>query len=281
MSYLSLEESVKGKTAIVTGGTSGIGKACVELFCEVGINVVSIGRRLNLGKEQEAQINKKKLGICRFYECDVVNTERIMEIVELTVKEFGHLDILVNNAGYYPEPRQIDHVEIKELTDIINTNLIAYIAASKYAMPYLRTTQGSIVNIGSVHGTTSVQGSVGYDATKGAIDAITRTFAIDEAQNNVRINNVKPGYIRTELVDNIFDNTPEEQREALEERLNSIQWMGRGGTPLEVARAVLFLASPWASFITGAELMVSGGYEIGEGVKVLNPLLDWGPVIKK
>lgn len=273
MSYNSIENLLKGKIAIITGGTSGIGKACVEMFCEVGANVVTMGRRTDLGKALEEKINAQGKGQMVFYECDVRNYDRIKQIIELTVERYGKLDILVNCAGYFPGQRRIDGWSEEELKDIIDTNLFAYIAASKYAMPYLRLTRGNIVNIGSVHGTTSVQGSVGYDATKGAIDSITRSLAIDEARNGVRVNNIKPGLIVTEMFEKTISR--QEDKEGFVKWNNDIQWLGRPGVVDEVAYAVLFLASEQASFITGAELMVSGGYELGEGLNVPNPFLSW------
>lgn len=274
MSYFSIEENMRGKTAIITGGTSGIGKACVKMFCEVGVNVVTIGRRISLGTELEQSINKNNKGKCIFLECDVRDVDRLNEVVQFTVEKFGGINILVNCAGYFPGQRRLDDWSIDELHDIINTNLMSYLALSKFALPYLRASKGNIVNIGSVHGTTSVQGSSGYDATKGAIDAITRTLAIDEAENGVRVNNVKPGLIATEM----FQTTISRQKDpdGFRDWNNKIQWLGRPGCADEVAYAVLFLASDQASFITGAELMVTGGYEIGEGLKANNPFLDWG-----
>ena len=265
---------MKGKTAIITGGTSGIGKACVRMFCENGANVVTMGRRKELGDALAGEINERGKGKCTFYECDVRNVERLKGIIDKTAQEYGTINILVNCAGYFPGQRRADEWSFDELEDIIHTNLMAYLAASQYALPYLRTSRGNIVNIGSVHGTTSVQGSVGYDATKGAIDSITRTLAIDEAGNGVRVNNVKPGLIATEM----FEATTERQKDkdGFIKWNNNVQWMGRPGKAEEVAYAVLFLASDQASFITGAELMVSGGYELGEGLKVCNPYLEWG-----
>ncbi|SHI86757.1 NAD(P)-dependent dehydrogenase, short-chain alcohol dehydrogenase family [Dethiosulfatibacter aminovorans DSM 17477] len=273
MNYFSIEENMNGKIAFVTGGTSGIGKTCVEMFCEVGMNVVTIGRRNLLGKKLEEDINSKGKGICKFLECDVCDVNRLQEVVDETVKIFGRIDVLVNCAGINPLQARIDEWSEDDLDNIINVNLKSYLLASKYAMPYLRASKGSIVNIGSVHGTTSVQGAVGYDATKGAIDSITRTMAIDEALNGVRVNNVKPGLISTEMLDTFVEQQSDPK--SYIKWNNEIQWMGRAGKPEEVAYAVLFLASDQASFITGAELFVSGGYEYGEGKKILNPFTKW------
>lgn len=272
--FIPIEKDMKGKVAIITGGTSGIGKACVEMFCEVGAIVVTMGRRKELGEQIAKDINAKGNGECVFYECDVKNLDQLKKIIDETVEKYGKLDVLVNCAGYFPGQRRLDDWSIEELKDIIDTNLMAYMAASKFALPYLRTSKGNIVNIGSVHGTTSVQGSAGYDATKGAIDAITRTLAIDEAKDGVRINNVKPGLIATEMFE--ITTSRQQDKEGFIKWNNGVQWMGRPGTADEIAHAVLFLASSQASFITGVELMVTGGYELGEGLKVENPYLKWG-----
>ena len=272
--FIPIEKDMKGKVAIITGGTSGIGKACVEMFCEVGAIVVTMGRRKELGEQIAKDINAKGNGECVFYECDVKNLDQLKKIIDETVEKYGKLDVLVNCAGYFPGQRRLDDWSIEELKDIIDTNLMAYMAASKFALPYLRTSKGNIVNIGSVHGTTSVQGSAGYDATKGAIDAITRTLAIDEAKDGVRINNVKPGLIATEMFE--ITTSRQQDKEGFVKWNNGVQWMGRPGTADEIAHAVLFLASSQASFITGVELMVTGGYELGEGLKVENPYLKWG-----
>jgi len=273
MNFKSIEACMKDKVAIITGGTSGIGKASVYLFCAAGVNVVTIGRREELGNEIAKDINTQSGGKCVFYSCDVRDVNRIKEIVDATITQFGKLDILVNCAGYFPGQKPIDQFSIDEIRDIIDTNLIAYLAASKYAIPHLRKSKGNIVNVGSVHGTTSVEGAVSYDATKGAIDAVTRTLAIDEARYGVRVNNIKPGLITTEMFEQTISR--QDDQEGFKKYNREIQWLGRWGMPEEVARAILFMASDWASFITGAELLVSGGYEIGEGPKLPNPYLSW------
>ncbi|MDR2048337.1 MAG: SDR family oxidoreductase [Treponema sp.] len=279
MSYQTIEEGMKGKTAIISGGTMGIGKACVETFCAAGVNVVTMGRSVDKGKAVAEKINTWGKGKCVFYECDVRNYDRIGEIVELTVKEFGKLDVLVNCAGYFPLQQPIDMITLEMYQDVINTNLTAYFMGCKYALPYLRTTKGAIINIGSVLGTTGDEGSLAYTCTKGAIHTFTRSLAVDEGRNGVRVNEVKPGHICNEM----FELTTSRQAdpEGFVKYSDSLQWLGRGGTSEEVAYAVLFLASPWASFITGTELHVTGGFEIGEGPKLPNPYLAWGKMEMK
>jgi NAD(P)-dependent dehydrogenase (short-subunit alcohol dehydrogenase family) len=279
MDYKTIEEGMQGKTAIITGGTMGIGKACVRVFCEAGVNVVTIGRSVDKGLALAEEINAKGKGKCVFYECDVKDSDRLGEIVELTVKEFGHLDVLVNCAGYFPLQIPIDMVTKEMYLDVLNTNLVAYFMGCKYALPYLRTSRGNIINIGSVLGTTGDEGSLAYCSTKGAIHTFTRALAIDEARNGVRVNEVKPGHICTEM----FELTTSRQAdpEGFVKYSDSLQWLGRGGTAEEIAYTVLFLASDWASYITGIELHVTGGFEIGEGPKLPNPYLKWGEMHKK
>ncbi|MDR3551633.1 MAG: SDR family oxidoreductase [Clostridia bacterium] len=279
MDYKTIEQGMQGKVAIISGGTAGIGKACVRIFCAAGVNVVTMGRSVDKGTALAEEINAKGKGKCVFYECDVRNTDRLGEIVELTVAEFKHLDVLVNCAGYFPIQIPIDMVTKEMYMDVLNTNLVAYFMGCKYALPYLRSSKGNIVNIGSVLGTTGDEGALAYSSTKGAIHTFTRSLAIDEGRNGVRVNEVKPGHILTEM----FELTTGRQADPVGfvKYSDGLQWLGRGGSAEETAYAVLFLASDWASFITGTELHVTGGFEIGEGPKLPNPYLTWGEMDKK
>ncbi|MHB8276840.1 MAG: SDR family oxidoreductase [Candidatus Humimicrobiaceae bacterium] len=273
----SIEEGMKDKVAIITGGSMGIGKACVKAFCYAGVNVVAAARSVDLGNALAEELTDKGPGKCLFFECDVSKPEKIKELVEFTAERFGRIDVLVNCAGYFPLQRPIDEVSIEDFNDILATNLVAYYAGCKYALPYLRTTKGNIVNIGSVLGTTGDEGAATYCATKGGINTMTKALAVDEARNGVRVNEVKPGHICNEM----FEKTVSRQKDpkAFMKYSEELQWMGRGGTSEEVALTVLFLASEWASFITGAELMVTGGFEIGEGPK--KPIFHWTTMKKK
>ena len=207
-------------------------------------------------------------------QCDVTDQPRLAKCVEDTAEIFGKLNVLVNCAGIWPLQRPIDMYDVEEYEYVLRTNLVSYFVTAKAAMPYLRKSKGNIINIGSVLGTVGDQGAIAYTSTKGAIHTFTRTLAIDEARNGVRVNEVKPGHINTEM---FFDGANKQaDPEGFVKYNDGLQWMGRGGDAEEVARAVLFLASDWASFITGVELHVSGGFEIGEGPKIMNPYLTWG-----
>lgn len=272
-----IEEGMKGKVTIITGGTMGIGKACVKAFCYAGANVVAAARSVDLGTDLAKELTEKGPGKCEFFECDVAKEENLKDLVDFTVKKFGRIDVLVNCAGYFPKQLPIDEVTVQDFNNILTTNLVSYYALSRYSLPYLRTSKGNIVNIGSVIGTTGDEGAATYCATKGAIEAMTKSLAVDEARNGVRVNEIKPGHICNEM----FEKTVSRQADPGKflEYSETLQWMGRGGASEEVATAVLFMSSEWASFVTGASLMVTGGFEFGEGTK--KPVFNWPSMVKK
>jgi len=279
MEYKSIEQCVKGKTAVITGGTSGIGRACVKIFCAAGINVVTMGRSVTKGEELEKEINAQHRGGCKYFPCDVKDSDRLGEIIEKTAELFGRIDILINCAGYLPKLAPIDMMTKEMFQDVIDTNLTAYFMGCKYALPYLRSSKGCIINIGSIVAETGGQGCQAYCCTKGAIEAFTRSLAIDESKNGVRVNEIKPGHIVTDISDKLIEER--DDRRGFSDYMDKIQFLGRGGKPEEIAYAALFLASDWSGFMTGAELRVSGGYELGEAEKGLNRFVDWPEPVKK
>ena len=270
-----IEDSLRDSVVIVTGGTTGIGRGCVHGFMGVGAHVVFCGRDEARGRAVEADMNQRYPNQkCIFKIVDVTVEQEIIDLVEFTAGEFGRINTLVNNAGYFPLQRPSDVITAEEFRHVLDTNLVAYFIGIRAALPYLRKTRGSVINIGSVVGTMGDEGSAAYSATKGAIQTMTRTIATDEGAYGVRINEVKPGHINTDM----FRKTTSQQADmkGFVDYSDTLQWLGRGGTSAEIASAVMFLASDWASFITGAYIHVTGGYEIGEGPKRKNPFLaDW------
>ena len=278
MNYkLPIADEMKGKVAIITGGTSGIGQACVKVFCDAGVNVVTIGRRAENGVALVEEINARGKGECTYIQCDVTKPEEIEHVVEETAKKYGRIDTLLNCAGYFPKQHPIDDETCEEFGNVINTNIRPYVMFAKYAMPYLRTAKGSVINIGSITAHVGVQGCTDYLCTKGAIEAFTRGLAFDEAPNGVRVNEIKPGAIKSDISAALYEHDPE-----YADYMQHVQAIGRQGRPEEIGYAALFLASDWASFITGIEMLVSGGYEMGEARKVLCPYTEWPekPIMK-
>ena len=255
---------IKGKTVIITGGSMGIGKGCVKVFCQAEANVVFCSRNKKTGLETEKEINDTTKGASYFYQCDVTKPEEIKEMVAFTADKFGQIDCIVNNAGYTPTRRPIDVIEIEEFHDLLKTNLISVFAGCKYALPYIRNTKGSIINMSSILGVVGQEGNSIYAATKGGIISLTKSLAIDEAQNHVRVNAVLPGHIVTEKYEKKMKAKPK----VTTYPAGKSQWLGEGGLPEDIGYACLFLASAYSGYITGAEIYVTGGFELGNGIRI-------------
>jgi NAD(P)-dependent dehydrogenase (short-subunit alcohol dehydrogenase family) len=180
--------------------------------------------------------------------------------------------VLVNNAVRFPGWRPIDDISQDVIIDTLRTNLGAYIVGSQAALPYLRQTRGSIVNMSSVSGEIGGWHDALYSATKGAITSFTKALAIEEAANGVRVNAILPGNIVTEA--RVRSEAQHLRSDEFHDYLERWQWLGRSGTIDEVGNAALFFASDMASFCTGVSLIVSGGLELGYGVK--EPYPDFG-----
>jgi NAD(P)-dependent dehydrogenase (short-subunit alcohol dehydrogenase family) len=260
-----LKNEMKNKVIVITGGNKGIGKGCAKVFCEVLANVVICGRNEKDGEETEIELNKLNGGRCSFFKCDVSKEKEVEALIEYTAEKYGRIDCMINNAGYYPPEKPIDEVTVDEVEEVIRTNFIGIFCGCKHSLPYLRKSKGSIINMSSVLSNTGMEGALAYTATKGAIVTFTKTLAIDESRNGVRVNVVLPGNITTEMFET--NKAREADPEAFQKYQDHVQWMGRGGRPEEVGSVCLFLASSLASFVTGAELLITGGYEIGEGEK--------------
>lgn len=250
---------------LVTGGSKGIGSGCARVFTAAGSPVMIADIDVATGRQLAAELNAAGGGACEFVECDVRQSAQLERAVKQTVERFGRLDCLINNAAVHPPFKPLDDVEIHEMNDLLQINVISYLAASKYALPFLRKTHGSIVNIGSLTGVQGDHWSSLYATSKAAISGLTKALAIDEAANQVRVNSILPGNIVTQ---SRVDLTAKMQDgRAFHDYVESMQWLGRSGTIYEIGYACLFLAGPQASYITGCELVVSGGSELGFGPK--------------
>ena len=260
---------MKEKTVIITGGSMGIGKGCVKVFCKAEANVVFCSRNKETGLETEKEINDTTEGTCHFYQCDVTKPEEIKKMIEFTAEKFSHIDCIINNAGYTPTRRPIDDIDIEDFHELLKTNLISVFAGCKYALPYIRSTKGSIVNISSILGVVGQEGNSIYTATKGGIISLTKSLAIDEARNQVRVNAVLPGHIITEKYEMKMRTNPQVKKFPA----GKLQWLSEGGLPEDVGYACLFLASSHSGYTTGSEIHVTGGFELGNGYRIARH--DW------
>jgi NAD(P)-dependent dehydrogenase (short-subunit alcohol dehydrogenase family) len=244
-----------GKVAIVTGGTSGIGRAAAIAYAQQGAKVVVAGRRVIEGKETVKAIEDAG-GEAFFIQTDVIQESDIKAMVDKTVEAFGRLDIAFNNAGAYGENPSLSEQIDSEYDRIMNVNVKGVWLSMKYEIAQMLSQgQGAIVNTSSVLGMVAMPSVPLYTASKYAVEGLTKAAALQYAQSGIRINAVGPGAIATEM----FENATGGQDEA-KAYMAGLHPMGRVGKPSEVANAVLWLSSDNASFVTGETLMVDGGY---------------------
>ena len=258
---ISIEEEMKGKVAVITGANTGIGFGCAKVFSEAGMNVVMAARRKEKGEAAAAELNAAGKGECTFFQCDVSDPDQVKALIDFAVEKYGRLDTMVNNAGYNPIHMDACDMSIESFQRVLATNLMGEFYGCKFAIPHLRKTKGSIINMSSILSKVGQEQTAGYSATKGGINSMTQTIAIEEARHGVRVNAICPGHIMTEIVYKEMERVADP--EAYLDRCNHYSWLGRGGEPEEVGTAALFLASSWASYITGVTLNVSGGMEFG------------------
>jgi len=252
------------KVVIVTGGSKGIGEGCVRVFVTAGAKVVFCARHPKEGNALAAEVNQRGPGEAHFIACDVTREDDIRRLIDDTVARYGRIDCLINNAGSHPPHLPIDGFSLQDFRDLLELNLISMFAACKYALPHLRESRGNIINLSSLVGMMGQLRATTYVATKGAISALTKALAIDEAEHGVRVNSVTPGNIYTPLWQQAIDAAPDPAAARAEG--DAAQLMGRMGTIEEAGRLCLFIAAE-ATFTTGVDHLISGGAELSYGRK--------------
>jgi NAD(P)-dependent dehydrogenase (short-subunit alcohol dehydrogenase family) len=242
----------RGKVAVVTGGTSGIGKATAIALAGAGAKVVIAGRRETEGGAVASAIEQAG-GTAAFFKADVSRECDIEALVAFTVTKFGRLDMAFNNAGVEFAGSTLDVTEA-DYRRVFDLNVWGVLASMKHEIrAMLKTGGGSIVNTSSVAGHVSITGLPVYVASKHAVEGLTKAVAIEFARRGVRVNSVSPGGVETEMLDR-FAST--EEARAFVANLHPV---GRFGQPEDIARAVLFLLDPANEFVTGTSLAVDGG----------------------
>jgi len=246
---------LKGKAALITGGTEGMGYATAKLFLQEGAKVMIAGRSQEKG--QKAVKALRRFGDIRFISGDVASDLDAKNMVESTVRAFGRIDVVFNNAGVYIE-REAEDTSEEDWDRVVDTNLKGTFLVSKHAIPYMRRQgSGSIVNNSSDAGLIGNRTCPAYCASKGGVTVMTKAMALDYAKHGIRVNCVNPGIIDTPMLAREADASPDPK--AYLQKCRDDQPVGRIGRPEEVAKAVLFLASDESSFVTGAALSVDGG----------------------
>ena len=235
---------LQGKVAFVTGAGRGIGLATTELFAEEGATVVGGVRDIDAVESQ---------GGVEFAQLDVTSRDQWESLMQDIVDRHGHLDVLVNNAGII-DYSAIDDCDLETGWDqVIATNQTGVLLGMRAALTHMRANGGgSIINVSSIWGIVAVPGLIGYHASKGAVRHMTKNAAITYATENIRVNSICPGFIDTPLT--------AAQDPAINEAVVAATPMGRAGRAREIAYGAVYLASDEASFVTGAELVIDGGY---------------------
>ena len=248
--------SLEGRTAFVTGGAHGIGRACVERLNAAGAAVVFGDVDEAVGREVAESLSGGPAPV-EFAWCDVTSEQQVAAVVNGAIQRFGSVDVVVANAGV-DVPFDAATMTEREWEDFLAIDLKSVWFSVKYALPQMRERrQGSIVTIASIHAFVTSTGKFPYAAAKSGVVGITRSLALDNAQYQIRANAVCPGYTRTRMVmDGI---AAADDPEAAEADMLSIHPLGRIAEPSEIANVVAFLASDEASFVTGASILVDGG----------------------
>lgn len=265
---------MSGRYAIVTGGSKGIGAGCARALIAAGADVTILARGEESGRATAAALTAEGPGRCDFVAVDVSDLDALAECIRSLSESRGQLDTLVNNAVSFPGWKPVDDITQAVLLETLRVNMGAYFVASQAALPFLRRTRGTIVNLSSLSGELGGWHDALYSSTKGGITAMTRALAVEEAANGVRVNAILPGNILSDA--RARGEAALRNGQAFHDYIERWQWLGRSGTNEEVGNVALFLASPMASFCTGICVVVSGGLELGYGVKEPYPDFDAG-----
>lgn len=248
--------SIKGKVAVITGASSGLGVTFAEALAEGGANLILAARRIE--KLNEVAVQMRKLGVKAMpFQCDVSKQEEVQALVDTTIKNFGKLDIIVNNAGVAAMGPSTE-MPVEEWNRVVSVNLTGvFLCARTAAKQMIKQGSGKVINIASIYGAVGdVFPAAPYYATKGAVINLTRDLAVEWAPFKVNVNAIAPGFFPSEMTEGIF------RESRYTEYITKQTPLGRIGKPDDLKGAVLFLASPASDFVTGQTIFVDGGWTI-------------------
>jgi 3-oxoacyl-[acyl-carrier protein] reductase len=244
--------NLKNKTALVTGGSRGIGKACVQFLSKAGADVAfTYNNNEDSAKKLSDELNNGS--VVRSYEVNFTKVDEIEEVVNSVKNDFGKIDILVNNAGIW-EKSEVEKLSIDDWKRTIDINLTATYLFAKYVVPIMKKNKfGRIINISSTAGQRGEAFYSHYAASKGGMIAFTKSLAVELGKFNITVNSVAPGWIKTDMTKDVFESKLKESEIIKEIPLRKI------GSANDVAGSVLFLSSDLANHITGSVININGG----------------------
>jgi NAD(P)-dependent dehydrogenase (short-subunit alcohol dehydrogenase family) len=242
------------KVALVTGGTSGIGKATALAFAAEGARVVVAGRRETEGTAVIADIRRRG-GQAIFVATDVTRDADVRTLVDSALRSYGRLDVAFNNAGTEGVMGPITELDEEDWTRTVDVNLKGTWLSMKHEIPGMAERGGSIINVATIAAMAGIPGATIYAASKGGIIAMTRAAAMEWAGKGVRVNVVSPGAVETDMFERFTGGNEQAKAE-----FKAAHPLGRAGSVTEIADAVLWLASDSAAFVTGHNLVIDGGY---------------------
>ena len=254
-----MTDRLRGKVAIVTGGALGLGRATVIRMAEEGAKVAITDVLDAQGEALATELSARGFSV-RYWHCDVADEAAVARVTDGVVRHFGRLDVLVNNAGIAGASKPTHELTEDEWDRVQAVNVKGVFFCTKHAIAHLRAAGGgSIVNLSSIYGLVSAPDVPPYHASKGAVTLMTKTDALLYAADRIRVNSVHPGFIWTPMVEGYLKaggNDLDQGRAAV----GALHPLGHMGEPDDIAWGIVYLASDEAKFVTGAELVIDGGY---------------------
>ncbi|HEY9118621.1 MAG TPA: glucose 1-dehydrogenase [Marinobacter sp.] len=252
-------DRLKGKVAVITGGSVGIGAATATRMAEEGAAVAILDCKDQEGKALASQLADRGFK-AEYWHCDVSSEQEVKQVLDKVADTFGSLTVLVNNAGI-AGPNKPTHELTEEEWDVVqNVNVKGVFFCTKHSIPHMKKAGvGSIVNLSSIYGLVSAPDVPPYHASKGAVRLMTKTDALLYALENIRANSIHPGFIWTPMVEGHLKTTGMALEEA-KQATAALHPVGHMGEPDDIAWGVVYLASDESKFVTGSELVIDGGY---------------------
>ena len=250
--------TLKNKTALITGGGSGIGEAIAQTFANQDAKVYIIDKNLDDANKTANRINKKGLS-AKAYKCDVSNNKNVSNVIN-EISKTSTIDILINNAGI-AHVGNIEACEEKDLDHLYEVNIKGVYNCTRAVIPFMvKNKNGCIINLTSIASSVGIKDRFAYSMSKGAVLTMTYSIASDYINDNIRCNCISPARVHTPFVDGFIRKNYPGQEKQMFENLSKTQPIGRMGTPQEIADLALYLSSDEASFITGSNFPIDGGF---------------------